>query len=68
MVVYPGKIGKLYEFRNAMGTSLCVMSEMSEMNSMMAKEGCEMEKEENWQEDRRWMTDDDVIASINRRK
>ena len=25
---------------------------MSEMNSMMAKEGCEMEKEENWQEDR----------------
>ena len=31
---------------------------MSEMNSMMAKEGCEMEKEENWIEDRRWMTDD----------
>ena len=30
---------------------------MSEMNSMMAKEGCEME-EENWQEDRRRMTDD----------
>ena len=40
---------------------------MSEMNSMMAKEGCEMEKEENWQEDRRWMTDD-VRASINGRK
>ena len=28
--------------------------------------GCEMEKEENWQEDRRWMTDD-VRASINGR-
>ena len=26
-----------------------------------------MEKEENWQEDRRWMTDD-VRASINRRR
>ena len=39
---------------------------MSEMNSMMAKEGCEMEKEENWQEDRRWMTDD-VRASIHGR-
>ena len=36
---------------------------MSEMNSMMAKEGCEMEKGENWQEDIRWMTDD-VRASI----
>ena len=34
---------------------------------MMAKEGCEMEKEENWQEARRWMTDD-VRASINGRK
>ena len=31
---------------------------MYEMNSMMTKEGCEMEKSENWQEDRRWMTDD----------
>ena len=40
---------------------------MSEMNSMIAKEGCEMEKEENWQEDRRWMTDDDK-ACINGRK
>ena len=40
---------------------------MSEMISMMSKEGCEMEKEENWQEDRRWMTDD-VRASINGRK
>ena len=40
---------------------------MSEMNSMLTKEGCEMEKEENWQEDRRWMTDD-VRASINGRK
>ena len=40
---------------------------MSEMNSMMAKEGCEMEKEENWQQDRRWMTDD-VRSSINERK
>ena len=40
---------------------------MSEMNSMVAKEGCEMEKEENWQEDRRWMIDD-VRASINGRK
>ena len=39
---------------------------MSEMNNMMAKEGCEME-EENWQKDRRWMTDD-VRASINGRK
>ena len=28
---------------------------MSEMHSMMAKEGCEIEKEENWQEDRRLM-------------
>ena len=25
---------------------------MSEMNNMMAKEGSDMEKEENWQEDR----------------
>ena len=33
---------------------------------MTAKEGCEM-KEENWQEDRRWMTDG-VRASINGRK
>ena len=40
---------------------------MSEMHSLMAKEGCGMEKEENWQEDRRWMTDD-VRASINGRK
>ena len=40
---------------------------MSEMHSMMAKEGCEMEKEENWQVDRRWMTED-VRASINGRK
>ena len=40
---------------------------MSEMNSMMAKESCEMEKEEKWQEDRRWMTDN-VRASINGRK
>ena len=23
---------------------------MSEMNSMVAKEGCEMDKEENWQD------------------
>ena len=37
---------------------------MSEMNNMMPKEGCEMEKGENWQEDRRWMIDD-VRASIN---
>ena len=36
---------------------------MSEMNGMMAKEGCEIEKDENWQEDRRWTTDD-VRASI----
>ena len=47
-----------------MGRSLRICLEM---NSMMAKEGCEMEKEENWQEDRRWMTDD-VRASINGRK
>ena len=40
---------------------------MSEMKNMMVKEGCEMEKEENWQEDRRWMTDH-VRASINGRK
>ena len=40
---------------------------MSEMNSMMAKECCEMEKEKNCQKDRRWMTDD-VRASINGRK
>ena len=40
---------------------------MSEMHSMMAKEGCEIEKEENWQEDRRWMTDY-VRACINGRK
>ena len=39
---------------------------MSEMNSMMEKKGCEMEKEEHWQEDRRWMTAD-VRASINGR-
>ena len=37
---------------------------MSEMNSMMAKEGCEMAKAKNWQEDRRWMTYD-VRASID---
>ena len=30
---------------------------MSEMNNMMAKEGCEMEKEENWQGDRRFFFD-----------
>ena len=40
---------------------------MSEMNSMMAKDGCEMEKEENWEEYRRWMTDG-VRASINGKK
>ena len=39
---------------------------MSEMNSIMANEGCEME-EENWQEYRRWMSDD-VRASINGRE
>ena len=37
---------------------------MSEMNSMISKEGCEIEKEKTWQEDRRWMTDD-VRANIN---
>ena len=38
------------------------------LDSEMAKEGYyEMEKEENWQEDRRWMTDD-IRASINGRK
>ena len=26
---------------------------MSDMNRIMAKEGCKMEKEENWQEDRK---------------
>ena len=40
---------------------------MSEMNSMMAKESCEMEKEVNWQDYRRWVTDD-VRASIDGRK
>ena len=40
---------------------------MSEINSMLATEGCEMEKKENWQEDRRWVTDD-VRASINEKK
>ena len=40
---------------------------ISEMNSMLANEGCDMEKEGNWQEDRRWMTDD-VRTSINGRK
>ena len=40
---------------------------MSEMNSLMAKEGCEMEKEEHWQEEKRWMTDD-VRANINGKK
>ena len=40
---------------------------MSEMNSMMAQELCEMEKEKNWQENIRWMIDD-VRASINGRK
>ena len=43
------------------------LENMSEMNSMMVKEGCEMEREEHWQEDRRWMTGD-VRASINGRK
>ena len=41
---------------------------MSEMNSLMAKEGCEMENEENCQEDRRWMTDDDRVSINGRRK
>ena len=36
-------------------------------NSMMAKQGCDMEKEENLQEDRRWMTDD-VRVRINGRQ
>ena len=40
---------------------------MSEMNSMMAKEGCEMKKEDNLQEDRRWITDD-VRLSIAGKK
>ena len=40
---------------------------MSEMNNMLAKEGCEMETEDNWQEHRRWMTDDGR-ASIHGRK
>ena len=34
---------------------------MYEMNSMMAKEGCEMEREDNWQEDR---TTDDIKATL----
>ena len=40
---------------------------MSEINSTMAKEGCEMEEQDNWQEDRRWMGDD-VRESIGGRK
>ena len=40
---------------------------MSEMNSMMAKEGCEMEEHDNCQEDRGWMTDY-VKESIDGRK
>ena len=36
---------------------------MSEMNSMMAKEGCDRDGE-NWQKDRGWVTDD-VRASMN---
>ena len=44
-----------------------VFENVSEINIMMAKEGCKMEKGENWQEDRRWMTDD-VRASINGKK
>ena len=31
---------------------------MFEMYSMLAKEGCEMENEDTWQEDIRWMTDE----------
>ena len=38
-----------------------------EMNSMMAKECCEMEQQDNRQEDRGWMTDD-VRANIDGRK
>ena len=40
---------------------------MSDMNIIMAKEGCEMEKDENLLKDRRWMTDD-VRACINGKK
>ena len=28
---------------------------MTEMNSMMATEGCQMEEQDNWQEDKEWM-------------
>ena len=40
---------------------------MSEMNNMMAKDGCEMEEQDNWPEDRRWMTYD-VRAIIDEKK
>ena len=40
---------------------------MSEMNSMLAKQGCEMDKGDNWQKDRRWITDE-IRASIYGRK
>ena len=40
---------------------------MFEMNNMMAKEGCDIEKYEHWQEDRRLMTDD-VWTGIKERK
>ena len=40
---------------------------MSKMNSMMAKEGCEMETEDISLEDKRWMIDD-ARAIIDGRK
>ena len=41
---------------------------MSEMNCVMAKEGCDMEdKEDNWKKDIGWMNDD-VRMSIDGRK
>ena len=34
---------------------------------MLAKEGCNMDKENNWQEEKRWLTDE-IRASIDLKK
>ena len=53
---------KWHEFGNRMNGK--ETENMSEMNSVIAKEGCEMEEQDNWQKNRGWMTDD-VRASID---
>ena len=56
---------KWEEFGRQMNEMEC--ENMPEMNSMMVKEDCETEEQDNWQEDRGWMTDD-IGASTDGRK